>query len=99
MLSGLSLAGHAQTPADTARLAAASGYLETGGRKIGMSLQDFETAVRALNPLLKVTNTEQVTVWPMDRADTTKTAPPDAPVSVRTLQQNKDSMSRPLPKL
>ena len=85
LLSGLSLAAHAQTAADTARLAAASGYLETGGLKIGMSLKDLAPATRALNPLMKLSNTEKVTVWPPDPADMTKTAPPNSPVSVRTL--------------
>jgi hypothetical protein len=85
VLSGLSLAAHAQTAADTARLAAASGYLETGGLKIGLSLKDLAPASRALNPLMKLSNTEKVTVWPPDPADMTKTAPPNSPVSVRTL--------------
>ena len=79
------MAAHAQTAADTARLAAASGYLETGGLRLGMSLKDLAPATRALNPLMKLTNTEKVTVWPPDPADTTKTAPPSSPVSVRTL--------------
>jgi hypothetical protein len=85
LLAGLSLAAHAQTAAETARLAAASGYLETGGLKIGMSLKDLAPAARALNPLMKLSNTEKVTVWPPDPADMTKTAPPNSPVSVRTL--------------
>jgi hypothetical protein len=85
LLWGLSCAANAQTAADTARLAAASGYLETGGLKIGMSLKDLAPATRALNPLMKLTNTENVTVWPPDPANMTKTAPPDSPVSPRAL--------------
>jgi len=81
----MAFAAHAQTAADTARLAAASGYLETGGIKIGMPLKDLAPATRALNPLMKLTNTEKVTVWPYDPVDTTKTAPPDSPVSVQRL--------------
>ena len=86
VVSGLPVAAHGQTAADTTRLAAASSYLETGGLIIGMSLTDLEPATHALNPLLKVTNTETVTVWPYDRIDTTKTAPPDSPQSVQTLE-------------
>jgi hypothetical protein len=85
LLAGLSFAAHAQTAAETARLASATGYLETGGLKIGMSLKDLAPATRALNPLMKLSNTERVTIWPPDATDMTKTAPPDSPVSVRTL--------------
>ncbi|MEZ5513254.1 MAG: hypothetical protein R3F58_05205 [Steroidobacteraceae bacterium] len=86
LISGLPVAAYTQTAADTARLAAASSYLETGGLRIGMTLKDLGPATRALNPLLKVTNTEMVTVWPYDRNDTTKTAPPNSPQSVQSLQ-------------
>jgi hypothetical protein len=86
LISGLPVAAHTQTAADTARLAAASSYLETGGLKIGMSLKDLGPATRALNPLLKLTNTEKVTVWPYDRNDSGKAAPPNSPQSVQTLQ-------------
>ena len=85
LLMGLSLAAHAQTATDTARLAVTSGYLETGGLKIGMSLKDLAPAARALNPLMKLGSTDKVTLWPTDAADYTKTAPPNAPVSVRSL--------------
>lgn len=85
VIAPLPMAGHAQTPADTARLAAASAFLETGGLKIGMKLADIAPATRTLNPQLKLTNTYSVTVWPPDPLDMTKTAPPGSPVSPQTL--------------
>jgi hypothetical protein len=95
MISGLSIAAHAQTAADTARLAATSSQLETGGLKIGMSLKDLAPATRALNPLLKITNTETVTVWPMDRTDTSKSAPPGSPQSTQTIELQTTSERTP----
>ncbi len=85
-LMPLAMAAHAQTAADTERLASASAFLETGGLKIGMKLADIAPATRALNPQLKLTNTYSVTVWPPDPLDMTKTAPPGSPVSPQTLE-------------
>jgi hypothetical protein len=95
LISGLPVGAYAQTAADTARLAAASSYLETGGLKIGMSLKDLGPATRALNPLLKLTNTEKVTVWPPDRVDSGKAAPPNSPQSIQTLQLQTIQGARP----
>ena len=86
ILGGVPVVAHSQSAADTARLAAASSRLETGGLRIGMTLKELGPATRALNPLLKVTNTEMVTVWPPDRNDMTKTAPPGSPQSVQSVQ-------------
>lgn len=76
-------AGTAET---TATLAKAAGFMDVGGLKLGMPLQDVEAAIRALNPALKAQAPNVVVVWPYDENDTTKAAPADAPRSVQTVE-------------
>ncbi len=71
-------------PQETARLAAAAGFIDVAGLKLGAPLASVEPLLKGLNP--KFTFRPQVEIiWPMDRADTAKQPPPTAPRSVREL--------------
>ncbi len=71
-------------PQETARLAAAAGFIDVAGLKLGAPLASVEPLLRTLNP--KFTFRPQVeTIWPLDRAGIEMQPPPTAPKSVREL--------------
>lgn len=72
-------------PQETARLAAAAGFTDIAGLKLGAPLASVEPLLKSLNP--KFTFRPQVEiVWPLDRAGLEMQPPPTAPKSVRGMQ-------------
>lgn len=71
-------------PQETARLAAAAGFIDVAGLKLGAPLASVEPLLKGLNP--KFTFRPQVEIiWPLDRAGIEMQPPPTAPKSVREL--------------
>jgi hypothetical protein len=71
-------------PQETARLAAAAGFMDVAGLKLGAPLAGVEPLLKSLNP--KFTFRPQVEIiWPLDRAGIETQPPPTAPKSVRHL--------------